>query len=291
MDLKVKPQITLETKVCENCGKLFEYSVKQQKTRKFCCQDCARKYIARNNVGRRHTEETKEKIRISHLGDKNPQYNKPLTEEHKQKIRESHKKRGVSVGERNGMFGKKTSEETKQKIRESLVAVGANVGEKNGMFGKVVSEEVRKHLSEVQKGRKFSESHIQHLKEARKYRLLPFRDTKIETRLQGLLEQNEVTYEKHKPIVGQPDLFIAPNICIFADGKYWHASPKIYDSKYLHAAKKKTAQEIWDYDANITQALVDDGYTVLRFWEDDINNNIEQCWQAIKEALCKIEQK
>ena len=38
---------------------------------------------------------------------------------------------------------------------------------------------------------------------------------------------------KHKPIRGQPDVFIHPNICVFVDGDRWHANPKpfIYKNK------------------------------------------------------------
>lgn len=58
-----------------------------------------------------------EKISISHMGEKNPNYGKPCSEETKQKILSSRK-------------GYKHSNETKQKISIS------HMGEKNGMYGK-----------------------------------------------------------------------------------------------------------------------------------------------------------
>lgn len=33
--------------------------------------------------------------------------------------------------------------------------------------------------------------------------------------------------KKHNTIIGQPDIFIEPNWCIFVDGDYWHSIPKV----------------------------------------------------------------
>lgn len=61
--------------------------------------------------GKRHSEESKKKMSISHkiYYEKKGKYN--LSESHKRNISISH------MGNKNPMFGKKTSEETKEKIR------------------------------------------------------------------------------------------------------------------------------------------------------------------------------
>ena len=82
--------------------------------------------------GKRHTEETKQKISEANKGKKHE-----FSEEHKQKIGESNK-------------GKTLSEETKQKISESRK--GKCCGENHPMFGKQHSEETKQKISEANKG-------------------------------------------------------------------------------------------------------------------------------------------
>ena len=78
--------------------------------------------IREANLGKRHTEETKQKLR------------KPKSEEHKQKNREAH-------------LGKHPSEETKQKMRE------ANSGKNNGMYGKQHTKETKEKITEKRLGK------------------------------------------------------------------------------------------------------------------------------------------
>ena len=80
-----------------------------------------------------------------------------------------------------------------------------------------------------------------------------------------LIKQN-ILFISHKTIIGQPDIFIEPNICIFADGNYWHNYPNGNER-----------------DKQITNKLQTQGYKVLRFWENEINENINNCISKIKE--------
>lgn len=74
-------------------------------------------------------------------------------------------KKGYNVtagGDRSGGFI--MSEEAREKIRVS------KLGEQNPMFGKHLSEEHRRRLSEANTGRKFSEEHLMHMREAQSHR-------------------------------------------------------------------------------------------------------------------------
>lgn len=117
------------------------------------------------------------------------------------------------------------------------------------------------------------------------YRYFPSGEpTAIEVKLQELLTFRGLKFETQKLIYGRPDIFIEPNICIFADGIYWHA----YPGKYKSDAKMiggKTAQQIWDKDKRITDYLTNKGYTVLRFWEHEIHNNLEHCVSKIEDLI------
>ena len=66
------------------------------------------------------------------------------------------------------------------------------------------------------------------------------------------------------------DFFIFPNIIVQVDGVYWHC---------------KKGGQLKDWYQN--RELQKMGYKVIRFWDYEINNNIEKCVLAIRQALQK----
>jgi G:T-mismatch repair DNA endonuclease (very short patch repair protein) len=71
----------------------------------------------------------------------------------------------------------------------------------------------------------------------RAYQLQRNHDTDIEKIVESTLIQLGVIYEKQKAVAGIsiPDFFILPNLCIYADGTYWHSSPQaIARDKYVN---------------------------------------------------------
>ena len=86
-----------------------------------------------NKIGKKLSDETKQKISESISGEKHPLYGKQLSEETKKKIGEA-------------MKGRRLSEETKIKMRE------AKKGNKN-MLGKHLSEETKQKIGNSSKGR------------------------------------------------------------------------------------------------------------------------------------------
>lgn len=226
--------------------------------------------------GSHHTKETKQKLRLANLGKKqSPEHiakrvlklrGKRVSEETKRKISESEK-------------GKKLSEETKLKIK--LNNASWNRGLKGYSKGRKVSMETRKKISESQKGKIISEETKQKQREARARQVFPLKDTSIEVKLQQALKQENIIFETHKPILGQPDIFIAPNICIFADGCYWHGCEQCLDkNKSNQYQQKKQISDLY-----ITLKLKSYGYVVLRFWEHTINADVSVCIEEIKKTL------
>jgi group I intron endonuclease len=123
--------------------------------------------------GKKHTEETKEKMREAHLGDKNYFYGKSHTDKTKQKISEANKGKTHSEETKQRMsesrFGTIRSDETKQKIRESHIGMThteeskqkiseARMGDKNHWYGKFHSEETKQKMKEAQLGEKHHSS-------------------------------------------------------------------------------------------------------------------------------------
>lgn len=91
---------------------------------------------------------------------------------------------------------------------------------------------------------------------ARLEQLFPRKDTKIEVVVQNELIKLGITFTKHEPIIGQPDIFVEPNLCIFVDGTYWHSLEKV----------KKN-------DECVHTELKNQGLIVLRFPETMIKND------------------
>jgi hypothetical protein len=105
------------------------------------------------------SHETKEKIRQSHLGEKNPFFGRKHTEETKKKIKESN-------------LGKTRTEETKKKMS----------GENNPNYGKHFSEESKLKMRLAKVGKKRTPEHNEKLRLARiGYR--PSESTKNKMRL------------------------------------------------------------------------------------------------------------
>lgn len=112
--------------------------------------------------------------------------------------------------------------------------------------------------------------------------------TDIEIIMKKNLELAKIKFsEQATKLPGRPDFFINPNIVIFCDGDFTHRNP---NSTYAGGRKKypldrmirgKTSKEIWEKDEKITNELKRLGYTVLRFWGEEINTDIEKCLKKI----------
>lgn len=92
--------------------------------------------------GKKHSEETKEKIRKSRLGK--PAWNKGKPASEEQKRKQSEKMKGKYKGEKSPLYGRHPSLEARRKMSESAKK-------------KIFTEEHRRHLSEAQR-RRFSKS-------------------------------------------------------------------------------------------------------------------------------------
>lgn len=239
-------------------------------------------------LGKKHTEETKKQQSKSMLGwHKNhvPYWlGKKHSEEAKKKMSLAKKgcipwnkgKKGIYSGNRfhpKGMLGKHHGEETKKKISESKIGSKNpnKSGEKNSFFGKHHSLETRQRWSKMRKGKMaWNKGKGEYLTPEMRAKVivatLHTQKSKIELKLQHFLNELNIPFEKHKAISGHPDIFIEPNVCIFADGCYWHKCEVCFDkNKFTEIDLKKKA-----YDNIITAKLKEAGYVVFRFWEHEI---------------------
>jgi len=112
----------------------------------------------------------------------------------------------------------------------------------------------------------------------------------IERILAKTLWHKGYRYRKNdKTVFGKPDLtFKKKRIAIFVDSEFWHG--KDWDSK-KHEIKSN--QEFWyskierniERDKEVTEFLVKNGWTVLRFWGNDILKNLDSCIRRIEGVI------
>ncbi|MBK0383282.1 very short patch repair endonuclease [Pedobacter sp. SD-b] len=112
------------------------------------------------------------------------------------------------------------------------------------------------------------------------------KNTKPEVLLRKALWKLNVRYRIHqKNIFGTPDLVIKKyRLAIFVDGSFWHG----YDwGKRKEQWKKNKAFWVPKIERNIqrdlevNKKLEDAGFTVMRFWDFEIEKNLNHCINQI----------
>ena len=121
-------------------------------------------------------------------------------------------------------------------------------------------------------------------------RAIRSKDTTIELALRKALCQRGIRYRKnYKGLIGKPDIVITKyRIAVFCDSDFWHG----YDWEN-RKARIKSNQNYWipkiernmKRDREVTAALVEQGWIVLRFWEHTIRKELEECVDDIQEAV------
>lgn len=116
------------------------------------------------------------------------------------------------------------------------------------------------------------------------------KDSQIELLLRQELWSRGLRYRKNvNKIYGKPDIvFIGKKVAVFCDSEFWHG--------YNWEERKKdfkSHQEFWipkiernmERDIEVTKKLESEGWTVLRFWGNEIKKNTSQCADIIEKAV------
>ena len=117
--------------------------------------------------------------------------------------------------------------------------------------------------------------------------------SKIETTLAKSIWSIGLRYRKNDPtIYGKPDLTMKRyKIAIFVDSEFWHG--KDWE---IRKQDHKTNQEFWfkkierniQRDIDVNAFLLKSGWKVLRFWGEDITENLRTCIDKILEVINEI---
>ena len=239
--------------------------------------------------GSRHSQVTKRKMSIKARARPSNRKGQKMSKEGMDKMRKAGKmfpkghtpsNKGKKGWTNSGTFkkGHKTSDEIRKKIVDTLREKYPN-GRPSPRKGVKLTDEEKRRISEFQSTSEMKEFHRQ----KRLHQKFPQKDSKIEKALFSGLEKNGIKFEKHKPITGQPDIFIKPNCCIFADGDFWHGWLYQTGRRFDNAKKlnNKFFEKVIRRDSENTETLRKQGYKVLRLWEHEIMEDPEKCLQKI----------
>ncbi|MCJ7559980.1 very short patch repair endonuclease [Candidatus Bathyarchaeota archaeon] len=110
--------------------------------------------------------------------------------------------------------------------------------------------------------------------------------SKMEMKMEKALRENSVEFVYQPKIFGKPDFLVPPRIVVFCDSSFWHG-------RNWKKLKNQLQEGYWTShigqnrkrDELVSAKLKSDGYSVLRFWDTQINTQIEQCVKKIKRAL------
>ncbi len=118
------------------------------------------------------------------------------------------------------------------------------------------------------------------------------KDTNIECILRKALWKKGYRYRKnYKKLPGKPDIVLTKyRIAIFCDSEFFHG--KDWGEQRQRILKGEQG-EFWDkkisgniqHDEEINRQLKGLGWTVLRFWGNDIKRNLSICIQIIEETI------
>lgn len=118
------------------------------------------------------------------------------------------------------------------------------------------------------------------------------KDTSIEVKLRKALWSRGYRYRKnYNELPGKPDIAITKyRIAIFCDSEFFHGK----DWEVLKPRlEKSNNSEFWiskisgnrERDDVVNKRLLFEGWTVIRFWGDEIKKHVDECVKVVEEAI------
>lgn len=118
--------------------------------------------------------------------------------------------------------------------------------------------------------------------------------SQLENRVSRLLWRKGYRFRKNdRTLLGKPDISIKRyKVAVFIDSCFWHSCP-------IHGNRPKSNQEYWDTklarnrerDQVVTQHYLEEGWTVLRIWEHEIKDDIEEVVDRIVDSIEKAKKR
>jgi len=111
-------------------------------------------------------------------------------------------------------------------------------------------------------------------------------NTKIDLRMKEMLSDARYKHVMYPNMFGSPDFILQrKRVVIFCDGDFWHG--------YKYYERKRLAKKFWRdkiernmrRDLAVSRKLRREGWSVLRFWEHNIEKNPEKCMRKIRKKV------
>lgn len=114
---------------------------------------------------------------------------------------------------------------------------------------------------------------------------------KADRALGSALWHRGLRYRRRSKLIGKPDLvFVSARIVVFVDGDFWHGrwlDERIERGDFKHNAEywvPKLRHNV-ERDAQVTASLTQEGWTVLRIWESDIQKNLDAAVDSVVQEV------
>jgi G:T-mismatch repair DNA endonuclease (very short patch repair protein) len=165
---------------------------------------------------------------------------------------------------------KPRSEEIKQKISKSGTGISRPKADGFGI-GRIHSQQTKDKMSvtAIENIIKTDQNHT----------------SKLEKTFSNILDLLSIKYKTFfyaKDIKAFYDFYIPEyNTIIEVDGDFWHCNPVKFPEPQYESQKKNLIR-----DKEKNEWAINNGYKIIRMWENDINNNIQQVKQILLEH-CK----
>ncbi|MHB8483813.1 MAG: DUF559 domain-containing protein [Nitrospiria bacterium] len=192
-------------------------------------------------------------------------WNKDLTKEKDMRLLEAGRK--ISLSKKG-----KTKNDTAYVKRHSEI-MKTKTGRHNSFYGHSHSDETKKIIADKSRllTTEWWKTPEYRNKCLMKLSKMVKKDTSIEKKIQSFLNDKNIEFKKDIVLLGRtiPDQFIGTkNLAIYEDGCRWHGCSECRKGR-LYDSKKRES------DSSITKALEKNGFTVLRFWEHEINTDFD----------------
>ena len=118
------------------------------------------------------------------------------------------------------------------------------------------------------------------------------KDTSIEIKFRKALWQKGYRYRKnYKGLPGKPDIVLTKEkIAIFCDSEFFHGKdwevlkPRLEKTNNGEYWQKKISRNM-EHDDEVNKQLLFLGWTVIRFWGEDILKKTDECIHVIEETI------
>lgn len=115
------------------------------------------------------------------------------------------------------------------------------------------------------------------------------KNTAPERKLMRALRDKGIWFTHHrKDVFGKPDIvFKRKKIAVFVDSDFWHGKKHLPKSNQDFWSAKFDRNRARDIEVNIT--LTEQGWKVIRFTDEEIKKNLQDCVLTILISIGKIE--